>query len=54
MTARCASPLLGLRHDPYQDPTATPFAYNHGYVNQQAFAPGTPESARWRTIMAYD
>ena len=26
---------------------------NYGYVNQRMFEPGAPESARWRTIMAY-
>jgi hypothetical protein len=36
--------LLGCRHDPYVDPTTTPFAYGHGYV----YSPG-----HWRTIMAY-
>lgn len=36
--------LLGCRHDPNADPTTTPFAYGHGYVNP---------SKTWRTIMAY-
>ena len=43
---------MGLKHDRYVDRSA-PFPYSHGYVNQQAFAEGTPESARWNTIMAY-
>ena len=29
------------------------YPYGYGYVNQRAFAAGAPESARWRTIMAY-
>jgi hypothetical protein len=36
--------LQGARHDLYMDPTTTPYAYGHGYVNT---------SARWRTVMAY-
>lgn len=36
--------LLGCRHDPACDPSTTPFAYGHGYVNP---------SETWRTIMAY-
>jgi hypothetical protein len=36
--------LLGCRHDPYVDPTTTPFPYGHGYVYS---------SGGWRTIMAY-
>ena len=30
------------------------YPYGYGYVNQRAFDAGAPESARWRTIMAYD
>lgn len=37
--------LLGCRHDPYVDPSTTPFAYGHGYVHP---------SNSWRTIMAYN
>jgi hypothetical protein len=36
--------LFGARHDPFVDPTTTPFAYGHGYI--------TPSLA-WRTVMAY-
>ena len=42
---------MGLSHDRYLSRGLLP--YSHGYVNQQAFAGGAPESARWRTIMAY-
>jgi hypothetical protein len=37
--------LHGCRHDPFVDPTMTPFAYGHGYTN--------PTDA-WRTVMAYN
>ena len=42
---------MGLSHDRYVDHGLLPYSY--GYVNQRAFADGAPESARWRTIMAY-
>ena len=43
---------MGLRHDRYQ--IGVPRTGSHyGYVNQRMFEPGAPESARWRTIMAY-
>ncbi len=42
---------MGLRHDRYADGGGE--GSNFGYVNQRAFEPGAPESARWRTIMAY-
>ena len=45
---------MGLRHDRYIDAGNRPFPYGHGYINQAAFAPGAPVSARWRTIMAND
>lgn len=45
---------MGLRHDRYIDAGNWPFTYAHGYVNQAAFAPDAPASARWGTIMAYD
>ena len=46
---------MGLRHDVYADDTVDErFPDNHGYVNQRAFDPSAPESARWRTIMAYN
>ena len=44
---------MGLHHDRYVTPFSRTFPYSHGYVNQQAFANGAPESARWITIMAY-
>ena len=51
---------MGLQHDRYSvcGPNAAscrdwPFRYAYGYVNQRAFEPGAPESARWLTIMAY-
>ena len=42
---------MGLSHDRYVDRGL--FPYSHGYVNQQAFTDGAPESSHWRTIMAY-
>ena len=45
---------LGLRHDRYEDPDTAPDFDGHGYVNQRAFEDGAPESARWRTVMAYN
>ncbi len=45
---------LGLLHDRYVDAGNPAFPGGHGYVNQAAFAPDAPPSARWRTIMAYD
>ena len=46
---------MGLRHDVYADDTVDEVRPdNHGYVNQRAFVPDAPESARWRTIMAYN
>jgi peptidyl-Asp metalloendopeptidase len=39
--------LQGARHDPANDPTASPFPYGHGLQHL------TPVPA-WRTIMAYD
>ena len=44
---------MGLSHDRTVDARGL-LPYSHGYVNQQAFAPAAPESARWRTIMAYE
>ena len=50
---------MGLRHDRYQalreseqNSTETE-GFNYGYVNQGMFVEGAPESANWRTIMAY-
>ena len=43
---------MGLHHDRYE--VGVPLTgSNYGYVNQRMFEPGAPESARWRTIMAY-
>ena len=45
---------MGLRHDRFVEGSPNwPFPYGHGYVNQRAFVPGAPESARWLTIMSY-
>ena len=45
---------LSLRHDRYVDPSNSPYAYSHGYVNQQAFEQDATATQRWRTIMAYE
>ena len=43
---------MGLDHDRYE--IGVPAEGSHyGYVNQRVFEAGAPESARWRTIMAY-
>ena len=44
---------MGLDHDRYvvEGPRSRS---NYGYVNQRMFDTGAPESARWRTIMAYN
>ena len=43
---------MGLHHDRYE--LGVPrTGYHYGYVNQRMFETGAPESARWRTIMAY-
>ncbi|MYD95802.1 MAG: hypothetical protein F4X98_00260 [Gammaproteobacteria bacterium] len=44
---------LSLRHDRYVDPSNSPYAYSHGYVNQRAFEEDASGTQRWRTIMAY-
>ena len=44
---------MGLRHDRYASGVPRT-GFRYGYVNQRAFEPGAPESARWRTIMAYN
>ena len=44
---------LSLRHDRYVDPSNSPYAYSHGYVNQRAFDQDARGTQRWRTIMAY-
>ena len=44
---------MGLYHDRYA--VGVPAEGSHyGYVNQRMFDEGAPESARWRTIMAYE
>ena len=48
---------MGLLHDRYQaakETEETIEGWHYGYVNQRAFDPGAPESARWRTIMSYN
>ena len=50
-TSVCVPDNMGLSHDRYLDRGLLPFS--HGYVNQQAFADGAPDSSRWRTIMSY-
>ena len=50
--------IMGLRHDRYEvcgDNCGgfTLFPYAFGYVNQEALEPGAPDTAFWRTIMAY-
>lgn len=37
--------LYGCRHDPYVDPSITPYIFGHGYVNV---------TDNWRTVMAYN
>ena len=43
---------MGLVHDRYAAGVPVTGS-NYGYVNQRMFDEGAPESARWRTIMAY-
>ena len=43
---------MGLAHDRYVIRVPVEGS-NYGYVNQRMFDEGAPESARWRTIMAY-
>ena len=50
--------IMGLRHDRYAQcgdncSGFTQFPYAFGYVNQQALEPSPPDTAFWRTIMAY-
>ena len=50
---------MGLAHDRFvacgaQGCSGAAHPYGYGYVNQQAFDAGAPESARWRTLMAYN
>ena len=47
--------ILGLLHDRYQTRSRQAiYPYAYGYVNKKAFQPDAPETARWRTLMAYD
>ena len=43
---------MGLHHDRYVIGVPVEGS-SYGYVNQRAFEPDAPESARWRTIMSY-
>ena len=50
--------IMGLHHDRYEVCGSncggfTQFPYAFGYVNQEALEPGAPDTAFWRTIMAY-
>ena len=50
--------IMGIRHDRYAQCGSdcdhfTLFPYAFGYVNQEALEPGAPDTAFWRTIMAY-
>ena len=44
---------MGVRHDRYAS-VVPRTGFRYGYVNQRAFEPGAPVSARWRTIMSYN
>ena len=45
---------FGMVHDRYTDLPGNPiYPYAFGYVNNRAFESGAPETARWRTVMAY-
>ena len=41
--------LIGMRHNPENDPTTTPYAYGHGYHNDNDVA-----GANFRTVMSYN
>ena len=46
---------FGLNHDRFVDNSNSAiYPYAFGYVNSRAFEPGAPETARWRTVMAYN
>ena len=48
---------MGLSHDRFEAGVGVGVPLtgsNYGYVNQKAFEPDAPESARWKTIMAYN
>ena len=45
---------FGLRHDRYVNSTSSAiYPYAFGYINLRALEPGSPRSARWRTVMTY-
>ncbi len=45
---------FGLRHDRYvNDYRYAIYPYAFGYLNQKAFEPNAPYTAKWRTIMSY-
>lgn len=50
--------IMGLVHDRYETGCETNVdctdAYAFGYINLRGLEPGAPQSAVWRTIMAYD
>ena len=47
--------IFGLLHDRYETQSRQAiYPYAYGYVNKSAFEPDAPETARWRTLMAYD
>ena len=47
--------IFGLRHDRYEAQSRQAiYPYAYGYVNKSAFEPDAPETARWRTLMAYN
>ena len=46
---------FGLRHDKHVNSiTSAIYPYAFGYVNNRAFEPDAPVTARWRTVMAYN
>lgn len=45
---------MGLQHDWYVSSSTLPCPHHHGYVNQAVIPSGTPTTARWRTILAYN
>ena len=45
---------FGLKHDRYVSSVGNAiYPYAFGYINDRAFQPDAPRSARWRTVMAY-
>ena len=45
--------VFGVQHDRYEGLRGGLYDYAYGYVNKRAFEEDAPESARWRTVMAY-